>query len=210
VIFSPHIPGHELPEAREEWWIARELARAARPQRAASLGLEDAAAIRRDIAATIPSYAPIATLANAGDAFQWGGERLCEGGSFPLPGGKARFVANTAPEDQLEPGQFRLSTRRGKQFNSMVQAEIDGLTGAARDHVLMSPLDMQGLGLHPDQPIRLRSGSGQFDGRARAAPMTPGNLQMFWPEANVLLRAGRVDPVALVPDYNVLVTVEAL
>ena len=208
VILSPHVSGHELPEAREEWWIARELARAARPEGADTLGLEDAAAIRREIAAAVPSYAPITSLQEGGDAFQWGGPRLCEGGVFPLPGGRARFEVKTPPSDSLAPGQFRLSTRRGKQFNSIIQAEVDGLTGAARDHVLMNPDDMRRLGLRPDQPIRLRSPSGRFEGRVRAAPVTPGNLQMFWPEANVLLRAGRVDPAALVPDYNTLVTVE--
>ena len=33
---------------------------------------------------------------------------------------------------------------------------------------------------------------------------------MHWPEANVLIAAGHVDPAALVPDYNVTVSVELL
>jgi molybdopterin-dependent oxidoreductase alpha subunit len=208
VVLSPHIEGHDVGEAREEWWIARELGRAAYPARAHELGLENADAIRREIAALIPSYRPIESLAKGGDAFQWGGPRLCEGGIFPRPSGKARFELETPPDAALAPGEFRLSTRRGKQFNSIIQAEVDGLTGAARDHILMNAADMDRLELKPNQRIRLRSETGLFEGRVRAAAITPGNLQMHWPEANVLLRAGRLDPAALVPDYNVTVTVE--
>lgn len=36
---------------------------------------------------------------------------------------------------------FAVSTRRGKQFNSMVQREIDLLTGAGRDDILMNEAD---------------------------------------------------------------------
>ena len=38
--------------------------------------------------------------------------------------------------------------------------------------------------------------------------MRPGNVQVFFPEGNVLLRAGRRDPASGVPDYNAVVTVE--
>ena len=210
VVFSPFIAGHELAEAREEWWIARELGRAAFPERAAALGLEDAAAIRREIAAVVPTYAGIERLEKGGDSFQWGGVRLCEGGVFPLPGGRARFELTTPPRGDVGAGQFRLSTRRGKQFNSIVQAQVDGLTGAARDHVLMSPVDMKRLGVVQDQRVRLSSAQGAYVGRAFSAPITVGNLQMHWPEANVLIAAGRVDPAALVPDYNVTVDLEVL
>jgi molybdopterin-dependent oxidoreductase alpha subunit len=218
VVFSPYIPGHELGDAqdgaedgpREEWWIARELARAAHPARAAILGLQDAAAIRREIAALIPSYRGIEALEKAGDAFQWGGPRLCEGGVFPRPGGRARFELTTPPARKLGPDQFLLSTRRGKQFNSMIQAQIDGLTGAARDHVLMNPADLARLALVQDQRVRLVSAHGSFLGRARGAAITPGNLQMHWPEANVLIAARPVDAAALVPDYNAVVKVEVV
>ena len=212
VVLSPHIPGHEIPEAREEWWIARELGRAARPERASLLGLEDAASIRQEIARVIPAYKEIAELKDGGDSFQWGGPRLCEGGVFPLPGGKARFEAPSLPAGLLadRSAELRLSTRRGKQFNSIVQSDRDTLTGASRDHVFISAEDMQRLGLRADQPIRLVSPHGSFAGRAFPAPITSGNVQMHWPEANVLIAAGRVDPAALVPDYNVSVRVEAL
>jgi molybdopterin-dependent oxidoreductase alpha subunit len=210
VVFSPYIPGHELPEAREEWWIPLALARAARPERAHALSADDAAALRAEIAQAVPYYQGIETLTQQGDQFQWGGARLCEGGEFPLPGGKARLELAELPVRTLESGQFWLATRRGKQINSIVQADVDGLTGAARDHVLMHPEDMRALALQQDQRVRVTSAHGAFEGRAFAAPIKRGNLQLHWPEANVLLAAEPRDRPALTPDYNTVVRVAAL
>ncbi len=50
------------------------------------------------------------------------------------------------------------------------------------------------------RPARSRHASG-----SRA--VRPGNVQMFFPEANPLIAPGRRDPVALVPDYNATVEV---
>jgi molybdopterin-dependent oxidoreductase alpha subunit len=211
VVFSPHIPGHEIGEAREEWRIVRDLVHAAWPERRALLDLPDAAAIRRDIARTIDFYAPIDGLEKKGDQFQWGGPRLCDGGVFPLAGGKARFRSHDPPAPRDHQGdELYVTTRRGKQFNSIVQKEVDQLTGASRDHVLMSRVDMGRLGVRADQPIELTSPHGVFRGRAFEAPITPGNLQMHWPEANVLLDPHRMDPGGKVPDYGMRVRVKAL
>jgi predicted molibdopterin-dependent oxidoreductase YjgC len=209
VIYSPLVPGHDIGEAREEWRIALELAQAAWPERAEQLHFADAAAVRADIADTIPSYRGIELLAKKGDQFQWGGERLCEGGVFPLPNGRARFVFSGPPDSKLAADRFHLGTRRGKQFNSMVQAEVDQLTGAARDHVLMNVEDMRQLDLAQDAPIRVTSAHGAYDGRAFSAPMVRGAVQMHWPEANVLIASGPRDPGGLVPDYNAIVRIEA-
>ncbi len=209
VVFSPYIGGHDIAEAREEWWIPCEIARAAFPERAASLGLTDAQAIRDEISRVVPRYRGIEQLKKQGDQFQWGGPRLCEGGVFPLPDGRARLVHAAIPEQPLEPGELRLSTRRGKQFNSIVQAEVDKLTGASRDHLLMHPDDLKERGLVHDQAIRVISPYGLFEGRAFAAPIARGNAQMHWPESNPLLAAGKLDPYSQTPDYNVNVRIEA-
>ena len=184
------------------------IARAAHPERAHLLELPDAAAIRRDIAATIPSYRGIESLVRQGDQFQWGGPRLCEGGAFPLPGGKARFVPVSPPPKREADGRFFLATRRGKQFNSIVQSAHDALTGADRDHVFMSPEDMARLSLAPDQRVLLRNEHGEMPARIFPADVAPGSLQAHWPEANVLVAEGPIDPDALVPDYNAWVHVE--
>lgn len=210
VVFSPHVPGHEVGEAREEWRIVVDVVKAAVPERAHAIDYADSAAIRDDIARTIPAYAPIAELKEKGDQFQRGGERLCDGGVFPTPSGKAQFAYAPAPDRRLPEGKFHMATRRGKQFNSIVQREVDSLTGAARDHVMMSPRDMKRLGLQNDAKLRVHNDHGSFIGRAFEAPMTPGSLQLHWPEANVLIPAGRRDPGGLVPDYNAVVELEPL
>jgi hypothetical protein len=46
-----------------------------------------------------------------------------------------------------------------------------------------------------------------FRGRAYIAPMRSGNLEVHWPEGNVLLSGTRRDPASLEPDYNIEVTI---
>ena len=207
VVYSPYIPGHDIGEAREEWRIITDIARAARPGIAPHVSFSDAAAIREDIARTIPAYAEISTLKEKGDQFQWGGPRLCEDGAFGTPSGKGQFVYEPVPDRRLPEGRFHLATRRGKQFNSLIQSPVDQLTGAARDHVFLSQVDLHKLGLEHDQPVMVKSDHGQVRARVFVAPITPGNAQMHWPEANPLIPAGRRDPGGLVPDYNTVVEI---
>ena len=212
VIFSPQIDGHEVGQAASEWELLADFARAVKPQGAERLGLTSGAAIRADIAAAVPAYAPIAGLRQTGDQFQWGGARLCEGRRFPTADGRAHFQPVRPP--QLEraqaAGTFTLATRRGKQFNSMVQKALDPLTGAERDHVFVSPADAARLGLATGDRVRLRSATGEFRGRAFVAPVAPGTLQGHWPEVNALIAPGVVEPSGGVPDYNAEVTLERL
>jgi anaerobic selenocysteine-containing dehydrogenase len=133
-------------------------------------------------------------------------------GRFATPDGKAHFAAIPlrGPAAQVAANSFRVSTRRGKQFNSMVQREIDPLTGAARDSVLISDADLQRLGWASGTRARLRSPTGVFEGTLLAAPIKAGNLEVHWPEGNVLLSATAIDPDSMEPDYNALVSVEAI
>ncbi|MGE3513484.1 MAG: molybdopterin dinucleotide binding domain-containing protein, partial [Vicinamibacterales bacterium] len=101
---------------------------------------------------------------------------------------------------------FVVSTRRGKQFNSMVQRDVDPLTGAGRDAVFICQTDLDRLGLTPGARVRLTSLNGGFTGRLTVATMTQGNLAVHWPEGNVLLSATAVDPESQEPDYNAIVT----
>ena len=116
----------------------------------------DAGAIRAEIARVVPAYAGIEGLERTGDAVQWGGERLCEDGAFPTPDGRGHFTP-VAPTDSLVPdGKLRLSTRRGKQFNTMVFADRDPLTGADRDAVFLGAGDAARLGVgHGDRVLVL-------------------------------------------------------
>ncbi len=73
----------------------------------------------------------------------------------------------------------------------------------------MAPSDIDGLGLRDGDRVVVRSDHGEMHARLHASPLRPGNVQVFFPEGNVLLRAGRRDPASGVPDYNAVVTVEA-
>jgi len=71
----------------------------------------------------------------------------------------------------------------------------------------MSSDDVRELGLHDGEPVSVRSDTGEVRARVHVAPIRPRNVQMFFPEANPLIAAGRRDEVALVPDYNAVVEV---
>ena len=208
VIFSPEIPGRRIGSAKAEWWVFREVMARTRPEQVAQVGLEDAAAIRREIARTVPLYAGIETLAKQGDQVQWGGPTLFADGRFATPDGKARFAPVTLTRPARAEGQLTVSTRRGKQFNSMVQRDVDPLTGAGRDDILVSGADMERLRLADGAWVTLRSERGSFTGRVKRARIKPGNLEVHWPEGNVLLAGDLFDPDSLAPDYNAVVTIE--
>ena len=90
----------------------------------------------------------------------------------------------------------------------MVQREVDPLTGAGRHDILISAEDLARLGLGDGDLVTLASDAGRFAGRLRQAAIKPGNLEVHWPEGNVLLAGDRLDPDSLEPDYNAEVFVE--
>jgi predicted molibdopterin-dependent oxidoreductase YjgC len=206
--FSPEIAGPRIAEARPEWRIPIDVARAARPALAPRLAWKATAEIRAEMGHAIPFYAGIETLAREGQSVQWGGERLFADGFQRMPGGRARFSPVPLPEVEIPPGKLYLTTRRGKQFNSMAHEPGDYLMGAtSRRDVLMNPADAAALGIADGAEILLRSEAGEWTGIARLAPMKERHLQAYWPEVNVLI-SRRFDPVSGVPDYNVVVSVE--
>ncbi|MDQ6919766.1 MAG: FdhF/YdeP family oxidoreductase, partial [Candidatus Dormibacteraeota bacterium] len=210
VIFSPEIPGPRVEEARAEWDVFMDLARRVRPEIAAALQFDGTAAIRAEIAAVVPMYDGIQHLAAEGDQFQYGGAHLCAGWEFPTTDGRAHFSTVSLPRSRRRPGWFTVATRRGKQFNSMVHEARDALNSAVREAVLISAEDARDLGLRDQDPVRLRSQDGEFVGRAFISPVRPGNIQVHWPEGEVLVNRARRSPEAGIPDYNAEVQVEPL
>jgi molybdopterin-dependent oxidoreductase alpha subunit len=206
IIFSPEIPGPRPGEARDEWEIPVQVALRAEPRRAgAAFAWRDTQDIRSEIDRLCPTYRGISALRKKGDQFQYGGPRLLVDG-FPTADGRGHFCAVELPDERIPAGRFLLATRRGKQFNSMVHAESDPLTGAKRDAIFISQLDAERLGVKDGEAIELRNGHGSFIGRAKIARIAPGNLQGHWPEVNRLVPGGCLDPSG-VPDYNALVEV---
>jgi anaerobic selenocysteine-containing dehydrogenase len=202
VIFSPEIPGPRIDEARSEWEVFLELARRVRPEWANKLAFAGTEAIREEIARTIPFYDGIQNLKKKGDSFQYGGPMLCAGQKFSTADGKAHFKAVNIPQVSLPAGAFRVVTRRGKQFNSMVHEDIDASTAATRDGVLMNPLDARRLGLLSGDRVRLHNDFGTYDGKVLLAPVTTGTLEIHWPEGNVLVDPKARSPLAKIPAYK--------
>jgi molybdopterin-dependent oxidoreductase alpha subunit len=207
IYYSPEIPGRRIGEARPEWRIFMEIAQRVRPDNSERINFSSGAEIREEIARAVRDYAGIELLSKQGDAVQYGGRTLCSDGEFRTADGKARFSALTPPDVDLPDGCYAVSTRRGKQFNSMVWGERDPLTGAVRDDVFMSERDANDLGLRAGDPVVLRSDCGSFRGRVKIAPIRRRNLQVHWPEANQLLRRGIVNEASGIPDYNAIVEV---
>jgi molybdopterin-dependent oxidoreductase alpha subunit len=201
IIFSPEVPGHRVGEARSEWRIFADLATRVRPDLADRFAWPTNEALRREIAEVVPLYAGIEHLREPGDSVQYGGRHL------PLPYRRFRPVQASAPA--LADGEFFVSTRRGKQFNSMVYAAADPLNGAKRHDVLMDEADAEALGLGAGDAITLTSATGSYDGHVKLARLPARTIQVHWPEGNVLLPHGpdHREPHSQVPDYNTTVRV---
>jgi molybdopterin-dependent oxidoreductase alpha subunit len=202
VIFSPEIPGPRVPEARSEWEVFLEVARRVRPELKEKLVFPNTAAIREEIAQVIRSYDGIQNLKKRGDSFQYGGLMLCAGQKFATPDGKAHFKVVNLPKIDLPAGAFRVVTRRGKQFNSMVHEDMDANTAAGRDDILMNWEDAHRLGLMSGDRVRLHNDVGTYEGRVLFAPVAAGTLEVHWPEGNVLVDPQARSPLAKIPAYK--------
>jgi molybdopterin-dependent oxidoreductase alpha subunit len=207
IILSPEIPGPRIAEARPEWDAFGELAARVRPELSERVRFADTTEIRSEIDRVVPLYRGIADLRAEGDSLQYGGPLLCEGWRFPTDDGRAHFTVPRIPEPVADDGLFNLSTRRGKQFNSMVQESTDQIVGAAREAVLISAVDAVRLGIAGGDRVVVRSHSGEMRGVALIAPIAAGNVEVHWPEGNVLIAAGRLSPQAQIPDYNARVEI---
>ena len=210
IIFSPEVAGRRVGSVRPEWEVFGEVAARVRPELADRVRFRSSQAIRDEIGRSVPLYAGIERLGREGDQLQWGGPRLFADGRFATPDGRARFAAVEPPRRRAPEGMFYVSTRRGKQFNSMVQHAVDPLTGAAREDVLISPEDAAALGIRDGDALRLTSRSGSYVGRARLDRIKPRNLEVHWPEGNCLLAREELDAASREPDYNAIVSLERL
>lgn len=211
IVFSPELP-RRVGEARSEWRLFADVACRVRPDLAGAFAWPSNQALRAEIAAVVPAYAGIEALATTGDQVQWGGRHLCAAGQFPTDDGRGCFTALVARQTDLPPGTFTVATRRGRQFNSMVHAAVDPLTGAGRDAVYIDATDAAELGAADGVRVRLTSPTGSMEGRLKLVRLPARCLQVHWPEGNVLMAAGgsHREPRSKVPDYNAVVTVEVL
>jgi molybdopterin-dependent oxidoreductase alpha subunit len=168
--------------------------------------------LREAIGAIIPGWEKIRDMDRTKQEFEIAGRRLTEP-RFPTPSGKARLHTPPLPPLSATGNELRLMTVRSEgQFNTVVYEEYDLYRGQdRRDLVLMHPEDLKRLGLVTEKPVIVRSAVGSFRVLARAFDkIRPGNVLMYYPEANVLVPRD-VDPASRTPAFkNVVVTVEAV
>lgn len=211
IAFGPQVadpPG----EAMTEWRMYGELAARVRPDLAHRFDWVDNLALRTEIGRLVPLYAGIEHLAEPHDAVQYGGRHLAEGGVFPTTSGRAAFSVVDVEPTRLADDEWYVSTRRGKQFNSMVMKQIDPLTGARRDAIYIDSHDAATLGIAESDPIRLTSPTGTFEGQAKLVRLPHRTMQVHWPEGNVLLPGGASSRESRsgIPDYNAIVRVSKI
>jgi molybdopterin-dependent oxidoreductase alpha subunit len=128
--------------------------------------------------------------------------------SFPTADGRATlFVHDLPPAPQ---GLQLMTIRSEGQFNTVVYEEDDLYRNQTRrDVVLMHPDDIEALGLKNGGKCRIKSVAGEMRGQIVSAfdQIRPGNVAMYYPEANVLVPKD-ADPLSRTPAYKrVAVTV---
>lgn len=171
--------------------------------------LRDHRAVRAQIARVVPGYAAIGAIDASREEFTVGG-RVRHAPEFPTPSGRARFHATPIPAAAVGRGELRLMTVRSEgQFNTVVYEEEDVYRGQTRrDVVLMSAHDADERGLRPGDLVRVGSPAGSMDVVVSLVDIAPGNVAMYYPEANVLVPR-EIDPDSGTPAFkSVVVTIE--
>lgn len=179
------------------------------------LRLRDPRYVRQLIAQTIPGYEKIGTIDVTKEEFTIAGRIFVEP-QFPTPSGKAQMQVTPLPRLTLpsirdfgvtEPLKglvvVLMTGRSYGQHNTVVYREGDQYRGMPhRACILMNPTDVTAAGLVEHQRVSVRGEAGQLDhieiiyGEVRR-----GAALMFYPEANVLMKA-RIEARSGTPAYK--------
>ena len=167
--------------------------------------------IRQLIGQVIPGFAALREIDRTRREFQIEG-RTFHQPRFATADGRAQIFIHELPDLAGGPGDFRLMTLRSEgQFNTVVYEEEDLYRGQSRrDVVLIHPDDVRRRGWRDGQRVSVVSEAGRMDGvqLSSFADIKPGNVAMYYPEANALVPR-RVDPLSRTPAFkNVVVTIE--
>src|SRR2546421_11515679 len=104
---------------------------------------------------------------------------------FLTDDGKAHFHVTPIPAFAPPADEFRLTTLRSEgQFNTVVYEDEDLYRGnERRDVVMMNAADAQARGWQRDARVIVETEVGNMAVLVRFAPLPPGNLAMYYPEA---------------------------
>ncbi|NUN98108.1 MAG: molybdopterin-dependent oxidoreductase, partial [Candidatus Omnitrophica bacterium] len=174
-----------LPESRFNWKALRSHAH-----------------LRAEIAKVVPGYSAIAEIERAGGEFQIEG-RTFHTPEFKTPDGKAHFHVTPLPEFAPAKGEFRLMTLRSEgQFNTVVYEEFDLYRGNdRRDVVMLSEEDARILSIAEGERVRVETEVGAMEVHAAIVDIAPGNLAMYYPEANAIVPR-RIDSRSKTPAFK--------
>ncbi len=171
--------------------------------------LRSHAAVRSEIAKVVPGYAAIGSIDATRAEFTVAG-RVRAAPDFATPSGRARFHATPLAELSVPPGHLRLMTIRSEgQFNTVVYEEEDIYRGQTRrDVVMMSASDIAARGYSAGDRVRVASSAGSMEAVVSAIDIAPGNVAMYYPEANRIVPRV-IDPDSGTPVFkSVVVSVE--
>jgi molybdopterin-dependent oxidoreductase alpha subunit len=174
-----------LPPGRFEWEALRSHAR-----------------LREGIARVVPGFEKLAALESTREEFQIAG-RTFHDGRFATPDGKAHFHVTPLPEFAPGPEELRLMTLRSEgQFNTVVYEEEDLYRGnRRRDVVMMSAADAERLGLSEGDRAVVETAVGALEVATAIVDLPPGNLAMYYPEANAIVPR-QLDPLSKTPAFK--------
>jgi len=167
--------------------------------------MTDHRAVREAIARVVPGYERIGEIDGKLGEFQIDG-RTFHRPQFGTATGKLQASVPRAPGFRVDDGEFRLMTLRSEgQFNTVVYEEEDLYRGnLRRDVVMMNADDARRLRLREGDAVVVESAVGALQVVVSLVDIPPGNLAMYYPEANALVPA-RIDPESGTPAFKSIV-----
>ena len=168
--------------------------------------LEKTGNIRQMIGAVVPGFEKIKTIDQTLEEFHIEGRTL-HSPKFPTKNGRAKFgifpLANV-PGRHSASHTFTLMTIRSEgQFNTVVYDNEDRYRGIkGRSVIMMNPEDIAKLGLTENDRVKVNNSTGELNFQTVLAyPIKPGNVMMYYPEANVLVPKS-IDPDSKTPSFK--------
>lgn len=174
--------------------------------------LQDTRYVRQLIAQTIPGYEKIAHIDETAEEFTISG-RIFTTPHFKTPSGKAQMQTTPLPTLTLPtPAAFGASQgivvalitgRSYTQHNTVVYRTADKYRGMPHRHcILMNPDDVREGGFVDHQRVTVQGDAGKLENiEIICGAVRRGAALMFYPEANVLMKA-QVDERSRTPAYK--------